>query len=69
MLRAFQLLILYSVKIAIKHEGRIKVFSNMQRLTEKKILCMLYYRSFGEYVLVKQRLNQEIKMFEIQDAR
>lgn len=41
----------------------------MQRLTEKKSLRMLYYRSFGEHVLVKQRLNQEIKMFEIQDAR
>ena len=36
MLRAFQPIILYSVKIAIKREGRIKIFSNMQRLTEKK---------------------------------
>lgn len=32
----FQLIILYSVKISIKHEDRIKIFSDMQRVTEEK---------------------------------
>ena len=32
----FQLIVLYSVKILIKCEGRIKIFSGMQRVTEEK---------------------------------
>lgn len=35
-LMEFQLIILYSVKISIKHEDRIKIFSDMQRVTEEK---------------------------------